>query len=87
MKQTIILLAGILVLGLSALVTVSATIEKSTSYGAFFVQEQDPNLEIEDWMINKDYWSENSNELTTIAVESETELEIEPWMVEESIWN
>lgn len=85
MKKAIILLTGIIVFSLSGLVGQSTAHEKLALNHLFFVEENDPVLEVEAWMLDEKIW--NDNKSISIVEEEDSELELEPWMVQSSVWN
>jgi len=89
MKKTIILLVGIFILCLSGLIAQSAAIERSTFNNALLIQENDPDLNIEKWMVNSKYWdwATSDNNAASIAEENDEALELENWMTQNCYWN
>ena len=85
MKKTIILLTGIIVFSLSGLVGQSAAHEKLALNHLLLVQENDPGLDVESWMLEGKIW--NDDKSISIVEEEDSELELEPWMVQSSVWN
>jgi len=49
------------------------------------IQESDPGLEIEDWMVEGKIW--NESKAISVVEEEDRELELENWMVQGSMWN
>lgn len=78
MKTRLIRLAFLFAIAAIALTGIQA---KSSS--KLFIQELEPELEIESWMTADMYWS-NCIQLT--EQEAEPGLELEAWMVDEGYW-
>lgn len=87
MKKTIILFATFFALILSGLNTQTVAVEKSTLSNSLFIQENDPGLEIEEWMLENKYWSSEKQETSIVQEEQDKSLELESWMLESSYWN
>lgn len=85
MKKTFILLIGIVVFSLSGLVGQSSAHEKFSYNQLLIIQENDPGLEIEDWMVDGKIWNENKS--ISVVEEQDCELELESWMIQGSMWN
>ncbi len=45
--------------------------------------ESDPELKIEEWMVQEDYWTASSVRVTQ---EVEEVLELEQWMIDDCYW-
>lgn len=85
MKKTFILLIGIVFFSLSGLVGQSSAHEKFSYNQLLIIQENDPGLEIEDWMVDGKIWNENKS--ISVVEEQDCELELESWMIQGSMWN
>jgi hypothetical protein len=57
--------------------------DKTTDKRFVFVQEQEENLSIENWMTDEKTWNVSKQ----IAEEKEAKLQLEEWMTKEVIWN
>ena len=85
MKRTIILVTGIILFSLSGLIGQSSAHEKFSFNQLVIIQESDPGLEIEDWMVEGKIW--NESKAISVVEEEDRELELENWMVQGSMWN
>ncbi len=90
MKKTIIISAVFVALILSGVHTQSLATDKVISNESFLIQEKDPGLELESWMLDNKYWSEETDKVQkpdTLDEEQEQPLELESWMLDNSYWN
>ncbi|MGD9928648.1 MAG: hypothetical protein AB7U05_01405 [Mangrovibacterium sp.] len=68
---------------LLAIAAVAFTGIQAKSSSRLFIQELEPEMEIESWMTADMYWS---NCIYLIDQEAEPELELETWMIDEGYW-
>ncbi|MDX9883584.1 MAG: hypothetical protein RBS73_16105 [Prolixibacteraceae bacterium] len=86
MKKAIILSAIILLIALSGLENKSIASNKSSFKYAVLVQEKDPLLDIEKWMIDESFWKSPEKWSVQIVEDKENELKLENWMVQGKYW-
>lgn len=79
MKTRLKSISFLLVLAFVALTGVNAKVVSELS----LTVESDPELEIERWMVQDDYWMPNSVEVTP---EVDEVLELEQWMIDDCYW-
>jgi len=72
-------IAPILVLAIAGVVSSYAT----NALTLRLDMETDPELELEAWMVQDKYWT---NQLEAAPDETEEELVIEPWMIDDCYW-
>ncbi|HBL74775.1 MAG TPA: hypothetical protein DD458_06040, partial [Prolixibacteraceae bacterium] len=71
---------------LSGLESKSVTNDKSSFKYALVVEEKDPNLNIEKWMIDGNFWDSLNNNPLPVIEDNDGELELEAWMIQGKYW-
>lgn len=79
MKSRLSKLAFLAAIGVVALTGIQAK-----SGNSMFVQEVEPELEIENWMVDDSFWDKAT---TSLDPATEKSLAIEAWMTDDNYWN
>ena len=82
MKTNVRTIIGIVALGIIAFTNINATSDNKREVNLEVVEEKEPSLTIEPWMLEN---SDKTIKTNADTVEVEKALEIEAWMIDESL--
>jgi len=81
MKKKLIILSSVILLSISVSTGYVMRPISDNADGCFITIEQENKLEVEDWMVNSNFWSFDYD------LSNDSKLEIEDWMIDENVWN
>jgi len=86
MKKTVktVILSGVIILfSLSGMSKQSVVSNENSFDRSILIQEKDPQLNIEAWMLDSKLWEEDS---LPVATDRDKNLELESWMIDNPLW-
>ncbi|MCL3779686.1 hypothetical protein EMN47_04695 [Prolixibacteraceae bacterium JC049] len=86
-KLSIALFFGVFsILAVNAYAKELKRLANTATIASFEIEEMEPAMEIQAWMLTDLFWSPSSVMMTALVDEPEPQIQIEDWMSNDSLW-